>query len=175
MRLFYGDKEIHTPPCPITITLKLKKALDIDDGSKVLIYHLDYSTEKVEIIEATYNASDLTLSFVATSFSPYYVMGGTLKEKPATQNSTTTPAAGEATMPAADSSTTPAAGNTQTAVNTPAADATATTSTPTPTPSPIVKTGEDQNMTYIVVGSLMILAAGGMVLLSRKERFSSEK
>ena len=182
MRLFYGDKEIHTPPCPIKITLKLKKALDIDDGSKVLIYHLDYSTEKVEIIEATYNASDLTLSFVATSFSPYYVMGGTLKAKPVTQDSTTTPAAGETTTPAADSSTTPATGNTQTAVNTPAAsvttpaaDATTTTSTPTPTPAPIVKTGEDLNLVSIVAGSLLILAAGGMVLLSRKESFSSEK
>jgi hypothetical protein len=53
----------------------LKEALTVKDGETVLILHM--LDEGFELIEAVYNAKDLTLTFETKTFSPFVVTIGT--------------------------------------------------------------------------------------------------
>ena len=74
--LYDKNGEVHEPGFTVRITLVLEKALDLEDGEKVLILHM-LDDDKFEIIEAVYNAQNLTLTFETKSFSPFVVAIGT--------------------------------------------------------------------------------------------------
>lgn len=74
--LYDKNGEVHEPGFTVRITLVLEKALDLEDGETVLILH-KLDDDKFEIIEAVYNAKDLTLTFETKSFSPFVVAFGT--------------------------------------------------------------------------------------------------
>lgn len=74
--LYDKNGEVHEPGFTVRITLVLKKALDLKDGEKVLILHM-LDDDNFEIIEAVYNATNLTLTFETKTFSPFVVMTGT--------------------------------------------------------------------------------------------------
>ncbi len=74
--LYDKNGEVHEPGFTVRITLVLEKALDLEDGETVLILHM-LDDDKFEIIEAVYNAKDLTLTFETKSFSPFVVAFGT--------------------------------------------------------------------------------------------------
>lgn len=66
---------VHEPGFTVKVTLVLKEALTVKDGETVLILHM--LDEGFELIEAVYNAKDLTLTFETKSFSPFVVTIGT--------------------------------------------------------------------------------------------------
>ena len=74
--LYDKNGEVHEPGFTVRITLVLEKALDLEDGETVLILHM-LDDDKFEIIEAVYNAKNLTLTFETKSFSPFVVAFGT--------------------------------------------------------------------------------------------------
>lgn len=74
--LYDKNGEVHEPGFTVRLTLVLEKALDLEDGETVLILHM-LDDDKFEIIEAVYNAKDLTLTFETKSFSPFVVAFGT--------------------------------------------------------------------------------------------------
>ena len=117
INLFDKNGSVHEPGFTVRITLVLKKALELKDGEKVWILHL-IDDDKFEVIEAVYNATNLTLTFETKTFSPFVVMIGTQAA-----------------------------------------------------PAPVVKTGEDINVTRIVIASLLIgaAAAAGILFIKRRE------
>jgi len=66
---------VHEPGFTVKVTLVLKEALTVKDGETVLILHM--LDEGFELIEAVYNAKDLTLTFETKTFSPFVVTIGT--------------------------------------------------------------------------------------------------
>ena len=74
--LFDKDGAVHDPGFPVRITLVLKEELDLEDGETVVILHI-IDKDKFELIEAVYNAKNLTLTFETKSFSPFIVTIGT--------------------------------------------------------------------------------------------------
>lgn len=66
---------VHEPGFTVKVTLVLKEALTVKDGETVLILHM--LDEGFELIEAVYNAKDLTLTFETKTFSPFVVTLGT--------------------------------------------------------------------------------------------------
>ena len=66
---------VHEPGFTVKVTLVLKEALTVKDGETVLILHM--LDEGFELIEAVYNAKDLTLTFETKTFSPFIVTIGT--------------------------------------------------------------------------------------------------
>ena len=74
--LFDKDGAVHDPGFPVRITLVLKEELDLEDGETVVILHI-IDKDKFELIEAVYNAKNLTLTFETKSFSPFVVTTGT--------------------------------------------------------------------------------------------------
>ncbi len=73
--LYDKNGEVHEPGFTVRITLVLEKTLDLEDGETVLILHM--LDEGFELIEAVYNAKDLTLTFETKTFSPFVVTIGT--------------------------------------------------------------------------------------------------
>ena len=114
--LFDKNGSVHEPGFTVRVTLVLKKALELKEGETVLILHI-LDDDKFELIEAVYNAQNLTLTFETKTFSPFVVMIGTKAA-----------------------------------------------------PSPVVKTGEDINVTRIVIASLLIGAAAVAGILFIKRR-----
>ena len=74
--LFDKDGAVHDPGFPVRITLVLKEELDLEDGETVVILHI-IDEDKFELIEAIYNAKNLTLTFETDTFSPFVVTTGT--------------------------------------------------------------------------------------------------
>ena len=74
--LFDKDGAVHDPGFPVRITLVLKEELDLEDGETVVILHI-IDEDEFELIEAVYNAKNLTLTFETKSFSPFIVTIGT--------------------------------------------------------------------------------------------------
>lgn len=66
---------VHEPGFTVKVTLVLKEALTVKDGETVLILHM--LDEGFELIEAVYNAKDLTLTFETKTFSSFVVTIGT--------------------------------------------------------------------------------------------------
>ncbi len=73
--LYDRNGEVHEPGFTVKVTLVLKEALTVKDGETVLILHM--LDEGFELIEAVYNAKDLTLTFETKTFSPFVVTIGT--------------------------------------------------------------------------------------------------
>lgn len=73
--LYDKNGEVHEPGFTVRITLVLKEAIDLKDGETVLILHM--TDDGFELIEAVYNAKNLTLTFETKTFSPFVVTIGT--------------------------------------------------------------------------------------------------
>lgn len=73
--LYDRNSIVHEPGFTVKVTLVLKEALTVKDGETVLILHM--LDEGFELIEAVYNAKDLTLTFETKTFSPFVVTIGT--------------------------------------------------------------------------------------------------
>ena len=69
--LFDKNGSVHEPGFTVKVTLVLKEALALKDGETVLIIHV--LDEGFEVLEAVYNATDLTLTFETKTFSPFVV------------------------------------------------------------------------------------------------------
>ena len=125
----YKDGEqgtIHDPGFSVTITLQLDSPLDLEDGESIALIHFLENGDP-EVIEAAYDADNLTLTFVTSTFSPFLGCKLTPEEdipedNPGTE--TTTPAITTPVTPApSGTETTPGTGNTGTSVTpTPAED-----------------------------------------------------
>ena len=73
--LYDKNGAVHEPGFTVKVTLALKEALTLKDGETVLILHM--LDDGFELIEAVYNAKDLTLTFEIKTFSPFIVTIGT--------------------------------------------------------------------------------------------------
>lgn len=73
--LFDKNGPVHKADFTVRITLVLNEELDLKDGETVVILHM--LEDGFELIEAIYNAKNLTLTFETDTFSPFVVTTGT--------------------------------------------------------------------------------------------------
>lgn len=160
-----GENEpIHDPGFTFTITLTLAEAIDLEDGESVFLIHM-LEDGSFEIIEATYDADEMTLTFETSSFSPFVICKGANGESSdGTATDTTTP------TPATTPATTPASTPDVASENAPAAKGDGTTTTPTPTPASTSapSTGEKQHSIAATIGMIMMISAAAIAIYNRR-------
>ena len=174
--LFKDGEEypIHDPGFTILIKLQLCEPLELEDGEAIFIIHMLPDNE-FEIIEATYDADEMTLTFEAGTFSPFVVCRGS-KDETTTNNTTTntntntTTTTNTPTPVAAPTATTPA----ETSATENKSDAkTEETSNPTPTPttapsSGTASTGEKAVSVSATIGLILILSAAAVAVYRKR-------
>lgn len=176
INLFKDGEEypIHDPGFTILIKLQLCEPLELEDGEAIFIIHMLPDNE-FEIIEATYDADEMTLTFEASTFSPFVVCRGS-KDETTTNNTTTntntntTTTTNTPTPVAAPTATTPA----ETSATENKSDAkTEETSNPTPTPttapsSGTASTGEKAVSVSATIGLILILSAAAVAVYRKR-------
>lgn len=150
------------PGHSVTITLQLAQALDLEDGASVFFVHMHENGTAVtyEIIEGTYNATDRTVTFTTSSFSPFVMYKGNKVQQTTTSETTATTAAPSETTSA------PAATTAETLAATPVAAAAQAQTQAT-------RTGEGRSFTS-AIGTILILSAAAVALYDRKRIFEEE-
>ena len=161
-----NEESIHDPGFTVHITLTLADPLDLEDGQAVFIIHM-LEDDSYEIIEATYDADELTLTFDTSSFSPFVSCRGTKVESTGgntTNNTTNTTTNTTTTTPT--TAATPAA--TENKTDTKAEE---TTATPTPTAAPAsgtASTGEKAVSATATIGIILILSAAAVAVYNKR-------
>lgn len=148
-----GNGIVTDPGYSVTITIRLEEAIALEDGQSLFLVHMhgDGANATYELIEVVYDATNKTITFTTSSFSPFVLNKGT-KTDPVTPAAT--PANEE--TPAAQATTTEAA---------PAAAAATTTQAA----AQAARTGEAQSYNG-TVGIILILSAAALVFyVWRKE------
>lgn len=148
-----GNGIVTEPGYSVTITIRLEEAVALEDGQSLFLVHMhgDGANATYELIEVVYDATNKTITFTTSSFSPFVLHKGT-KTEPVTPAAT--PANEE--TPAAQATTTEAA---------PAAAAAQTTQAA----AQAARTGEAQSYNG-TVGIILILSAAALVFyVWRKE------
>lgn len=158
-------QDIHELDGSATLTIVLDEPLDLQDGQSIVMIHfLEDGTR--EVIRATYNAENQSITFRTTGFSVYAIAieGEVTEETTATTTTTTTTSATEATTTATEATTT----TTETAAATTASE---TTAAPTPTPTPVpaggaARTGEGPS-NATTIGLLIMLLGATLLFLAK--------
>ena len=148
-----GNGIVTDPGYSVTITIRLEEAIALEDGQTLFLVHMhgEGDSATYELIEVVYDATNKTITFTTSSFSPFVLNKGT-KTDPVTPAAT--PANEE--TPAAQATTTEAA---------PAAAAATTTQAA----AQAARTGEAQSYNG-TVGIILILSAAALVFyVWRKE------
>lgn len=154
-----GNGIVTDPGYSVTITIRLEEAVALEDGQTLFLVHMhgNGANATYELIEVVYNATNKTITFTTSSFSPFVLNKGT-KTEPVTP--VATPANEE--TPAVQTTTTEAAPATA-----PAAAAAA--SQTTQAAAQAARTGEAQSYNG-TVGIILILSSAALVFyVWRKE------